>query len=147
MALVVGYDQHPASRAAVLFAGELAGALDVPVHVVHVVDMSDRAAATAEGSGEGEPTPDAEPQHIPGQVGDALDWARVQWTYHLCHGDPAAALLQAADEHAATLIVVGRPQQGIRSMLGHLVGGRVARNLLRHSTRPVAVVPEFAEGR
>lgn len=146
MAVVVGYDRHPASRAAVLFAGELAGALDVPVHVVHVVDMSDRAAANAEGSGDGAHTLDTESPDIPGHVGDALDWARVQWTYDLRQGDPAASLLQAADEHAATIIVVGRPQQGIRAMAGHLVGGGVARNVLRHSTCPVAVVPGFVEG-
>lgn len=145
MAVVVGYDRRPASRAAVLFAGELAGALGVPVHVVHVADISDPPAA-ADSSGDAKPTPHAQPALVPEHVGDALDWAHVQWTYHLRHGDPAAAILHAADEHAATLIVVGRPQQGIRSMFGHLVGGRVARNLLRHSTRPVAVVPEFAEG-
>lgn len=47
MALVVGYDRHPASRAAVLFAGELAGALNVPVHIVHVVDTVDNPISGA----------------------------------------------------------------------------------------------------
>lgn len=142
MVLVVGYDRHPASRAALLLAAELAGGLNVPVHVVHVADMSDEAiSTTGTESGDAEPTVGTAPDH----VGDALDWAHVQWTYSLRYGDPAEALLQAANEHAATMIVVGRPQQGLRSTLGHIVSGTITRNLLRHSTRPVLVVPEFGD--
>lgn len=143
MALVVGYDRHPASRAAVLFAGELAGALNVPVHIVHVVDTVDNPISGAPaGSAEAvERRLDAERQH----VGEALDAVGVQWTYHLLDGDPVSALLKTADECAATLIVVGRPQHGIGPALSHIVTGTVTRNLLRHSTRPVAVVPEFAD--
>lgn len=143
MALVVGYDRHPASRAAVLFAAELAGALQVPVHVVHVVDMSDAAISdTSDGSADAvERRLSTERQH----VGEALDAVHVQWTYHLLNGDPVKALLKTADDCAATLIVVGRPQHGIGPVLTHMVTGTVTRNLLRHSTRPVAVVPEFAD--
>ncbi len=143
MALVVGYDRHPASRAAVLFAGELAGALNVPVHVVHVVDMSDSPiSGTPSSSAEAaERRLNTERQ----RVGEALDAAHVQWTYHLLNGDPVNALLKTADEYAATLIVVGRPQHGIGPALSHIVTGAVTRNLLRHSTRPVVVVPEFAD--
>ena len=112
MALVVGYDRHPASRAAVLFAGELA----------------ERRLNT-------------ERQH----VGEALDAVHVQWTHRVLHGDPVTTLLKAADECAATLIVVGRPQHGLGPVLSHVVTGTVTRNLLRHSTRPVAVVPEFGD--
>ena len=143
MALVVGYDRHPASRAALLFASELAGALNSPVHVVHVVDVSDSPiydspAMSAEAA---QRRLDAEREH----VGEALDAAHVQWTYHLLEGDPVNVLLKTADEYAATLIVVGRPQHGIGPALSHIVTGAVTRNLLRHSTRPVAVVPEFAD--
>lgn len=143
MSLVVGYDRHPASRAAVLFAAELAGALNVPVHVVHVVDMSDSAiSGTSTGSAEAvERRLSAERQH----VGEALDATHVEWAYHLLTGDPVKALLKTADDCAARLIVVGRPQHGIGPALSHIVTGTVTRNLLRHSTRPVAVVPEFAD--
>ncbi|WP_045376778.1 universal stress protein [Mycobacterium kyorinense] len=79
MALVVGYDRDPAGRAALLFAGELAGALGA---------------------------------------------ADLQWTFHQIRGDPAEALLDVA-------------------ALGHIVSGSVARNVLRHSHRPVVVVPEY----
>ena len=143
MALVVGYDRHPASRAAVLFAGELAGALKVPVHVVHVVDLSDNpiSGTSASPAEAAERRRNTERQH----VGEALDAAHVQWTYHLMDGDPVTALLKTADEYAATLIVVGRPQHGIGAALSHILTGTVTRNLLRHSTRPVAVVPEFGD--
>ncbi|HUO39635.1 MAG TPA: universal stress protein [Mycobacterium sp.] len=143
MALVVGFDRHPASRAALRFAGELAGALNVPLHVVHVADLSDSSL--------GEPTPDApeltgrrsDPQQ---HVAATLDPAQVQWTYHRMDGDPVAALLQAAAEHAAEMIVVGRPEQGIGAVFGHIVTGAVARTLIRRSRRPVVVVPEDVDG-
>lgn len=142
MALVVGYDRRPASRAAVLLAGEIAGALTVPVHVVHVVNMSDSPVlATAKRSADADRWLDSDRRH----VGDALDAAHVQWSYHLLKGDPVTAILKAADELAARVVVSVWPQHGIGPALGRFVTGKVARNLLRHSTRPVVVVPEFAD--
>ncbi|MBO0879756.1 MAG: universal stress protein [Mycobacterium sp.] len=132
MALIVGYDRHPASRAALVFAGELAGALNVPVHVVHVLDGSDTTDRDA----------DLERQ----RVADVLGAADLQWTYHRTRGDPAESLLEAADEHSALMLVVGRPQRGVEATLGHLVTGSVTRNVLRHSHRPVVVVPEYGGG-
>jgi len=136
--LVVGYDRHPASRAALVFAGELAGALNVPLHVVHVVDDSDEAdAGRASSAGADGEDLDAERQH----VGDAL--GEVQWTYHRLRGDPVTALLEMTNRHGASMLIVGRPEQGIGAAFGHLITGNVARNLLRRSNRPVVVVPEF----
>lgn len=132
MTLVVGYDSHPASRAALVFAGELAGALNVPVHVVHVADGPDAA----------ERDTDVERR----RVGDALGAADVQWTYQSSPGDPADVLLEAADKHSALMLVLGRPEQGVEATFGHLMTGSVARNVLRHSPRPVVVVPEYMAG-
>jgi len=128
--LVVGYDRHPASRAALVFAGELAGALNVPLHVVHVIDDADD-------TGPGNDDVDAERQHL----ADAL--RAVQWSYHRLSGDPATALLEASNRHGASMLIVGRPEQGIGAAFGHMITGNVARNLLRHSTRPIVIVPEF----
>jgi nucleotide-binding universal stress UspA family protein len=130
MVLVVGYDRHPASRAALVFAGELAGVLNVPVHVVHVVDGPDPRDA------------DLERQ----RVADALGGPDLQWIYHRMTGDPAQLLVKAADEHSAMMLVVGRPERGVEATLGHLVAGSVARNVLRHSRCPVLVVPEYGGG-
>lgn len=138
MALVVGYDRHPASRSALLFAGELAGALNVPLHVVHVADLSDSDLGA-------EPPKPAEDELRP--VRDALESTGVQWTYHRLSGDPVAALIEAASQHAAWMIVVGRPEQGLGATLAHIVSGAVARNLIRRSPRPVVVVPESVNGR
>lgn len=139
MALVVGYGHHPASRAALVFAGELAGALNVPLHVVHVVNEGDDVATLPTGStgfADGEAADR-------GHLGEAFDAAHVQWTYHRLSGDPATVLLHAADQHAASMLIIGRPEQGLGAAVGHIITGNVARNVLRRSTRPVAVVPEF----
>jgi nucleotide-binding universal stress UspA family protein len=134
--LVVGYDRHPASRAALVFGGELAGALNVPLHVVHVVDDADDDA-TSPATGLGGEDLDAERQHVADALGE------VQWTYHRLQGDPVTALLEASNHHGALMVIVGRPEQGIGAALGHMITGNVARNLLRRSNRPVVVVPEF----
>jgi nucleotide-binding universal stress UspA family protein len=136
--LVVGYDRHPASRAALVFAGELAGALNVPLHVVHVVDDADNAVTTpASSAGVAGEDLDAARQHVADALGD------VQWTYHRLRGDPAAALIEVTNQHGASMLIVGRPEQGIGAAIGHIITGKVARNVLRRSTRPVVVVPEF----
>jgi nucleotide-binding universal stress UspA family protein len=143
VALVVGYDRHPASRAALLFAGQLAGALNVPLHVVHVADASDSTL------GAGPPTSADDHQLLRAEqrsVRAALESTGVQWSYHVMSGDRVAALIEAASEHAASMIIVGRPEHGIGATLGHIVSGAVARGLLRRSPRPVVVVPESANG-
>ncbi|MGH3555622.1 MAG: hypothetical protein ACRDT5_24130, partial [Mycobacterium sp.] len=99
-----------AGRAALVFAGEFAGALNVPVHVVHVVDGPGSPAASKVSDRTTERDPDIERQ----RVADAL---------------------------------VGRPEHGVEAALGHIVSGSVARNVLRHSRRPVVVVPEYGGSR
>jgi len=135
--LVVGYDRHPASRAALVFAGELAGALNVPLHVVHVVDDADDADTAPPNSTSRDEDLDAQHQHVADALGD------VQWTYHRLRGDPATVLLEATNQHRASMVIVGRPEHGIGAAFGHMITGNVARNLLRHSNCPVVVVPEF----
>jgi nucleotide-binding universal stress UspA family protein len=138
--LVVGYDRRPASRAALVFAGELAGALNVPLHVVHVVDDADdavTAASTSTSRDTGDR--DAESQY----VADALDPVNVSWTYQRLRGDPGTVLLDTMNEHSASMLIVGRPEHGVGAAVGHLITGSVARNVLRRSNRPVVVVPEF----
>ena len=137
MALVLGYDRHPAGRAALTFAGELAGALNVPLHVVHVI--SDGDDATGGPTNSTSASASDETRHLE----DALDAAHVQYTYHRLTGDPATILLDAANEHSAAMLILGRPEQGLGATVGHIITGNVARNVLRHSTRPVVIVPEF----
>ena len=141
MALIAGYDRHPASRAALAFAAELAAGLKVPLVVVHVADLSDMVIGSEQPTSADDRHAELERQRI-----DALLASDVRWSYTLVGGDPVDALIAAAGQYAATMIVVGRPQQGISATIGHIVSGAVARNLVRRSPIPVAVVPEPADG-
>jgi nucleotide-binding universal stress UspA family protein len=141
VALIVGYDRHPASRAAVLFAAELTAALNVPLAIVHVADLADMIGAEPSASTD-ERHADLERQRIAAVLSN-----EVRWSYALVGGDPVDALIEAASQYAASMIVVGRPQQGISAAIGHIVSGAVARNLMRRSPIPVVVVPESTGGR
>ena len=137
MSVIVGFDHHPASMMAVRCAGELAAALGAHVHVVHVTSVSDGALAT---HGGGESSTPATSDQV--RVTSALDGLNLEWSFHRRDdGDPAHALLEAAAQYDASLIVVGRPEDGIGAALGHMVTGAVARTLIRRSRLPVLVVP------
>jgi nucleotide-binding universal stress UspA family protein len=141
VAVIVGYDRHPASRAALLFAAELTAALQVPLAIVHVTDLSDMIGAEPSQSRD-ERHAELERQRIAAVLSD-----EVRWSYALVGGDPVDALIGAASRYAASMIVVGRPQQGISAAIGHIVSGAVARHLVRRSPIPVVVVPESADSR
>lgn len=137
MSVIVGFDHHPASMVALQRAGDLAAALGTHVHVVHVTSVSDGTLAT---HGGGEPTTAVTSDQV--RVAGALDGLDVQWTFHRRDdGDPAHALLEAASQYDASIIVVGRPEDGLGAALGHMVTGAVARTLIRRSPLPVLVVP------
>lgn len=139
MSLVVGYDQHPISRAAMLFASELAAALDEAVHVVHIVDTPDKpisGAPISTGAGSHEKA-SAERQHVKA----ALDAARVQWTYRVLNGDPVTALLRTADECSARSIVISGCQDEGDPSVDRILAADFMRNLLSRSSFPVVLVP------
>ena len=142
MALIVGYDRHPASRAALLFGAELTAALNVPLAIVHVADLSDMVIGAEPSALTDDRHADLERQRIAAVLSD-----EVRWSYSLVGGDPVDALIEAAAQYSASIIVVGRPQQGISAAIGHIVSGAVARHLLRRSPIPVVVVPESADPR
>jgi nucleotide-binding universal stress UspA family protein len=75
--------------------------------------------------------------HVSGGPRDALDTPPAGPTWELA-GHPAEALLAAADEIEADLIVVGRRGAG---GFGALRLGSVAHQVAEHTTRPLAVVP------
>lgn len=137
MSVIVGFDHHPASMVALRCAGDLAAALGTHMHVVHVTSVSDGALAT---HGGGDSTTPATGDQV--RVAGTLDGLNLEWTFHRRDdGDPAHALLEAAAQYDASMIVVGRPEDGIGAALGHMVTGAVARTLIRRSHLPVLVVP------
>ncbi len=142
-AIVVGFDQHPSSAAALRFAIELSAPLDAHLHVVHIADLDDfpvdpdspdyedaAAAAIADESSEARAL-----------LGDS----QAQWTYYTERGIPAKLLARKADEVEAVMIVVGGSRGGGIAMLERLSGGSVSTTLALHAHRPVVIVPAEAE--
>ncbi|MEU7899119.1 universal stress protein [Nonomuraea sp. NPDC049152] len=135
--LVVGYDRHPAGRAALVTAADLAVRLEASLLVVHVVDLADhpidpdaadwdtraQAAAAAERD----------------EVGVVLADHPLPWTSLTRRGDPARQLLDLAGQHHAMMIVVGAARTGLSA---HLLTGSVVKHLTRHIDRPILIVPD-----
>ncbi|MEZ5120325.1 MAG: universal stress protein [Solirubrobacterales bacterium] len=134
--VVVGYDGSEASRAAITHAVTIARGR--PVVVVHAYeaappDLAGRWRALLE--------PD---RRAAGQaVLDGIllegndELADVDWEARLEPGRPAEAIMRVADELDADAIVVGTHGHGrLEALLGS-----VSHELVRHSTRPVTVLP------
>lgn len=86
--LVVGFDQHPASRAALTYAIDIAGRLNAFLHVAHVVDTDDLPI-------------DPDSNDWEQRIADAVEQERREacamlaamagnWAYHSEEGDPAS---------------------------------------------------------
>ncbi|ULQ51923.1 universal stress protein [Flavihumibacter fluvii] len=59
------------------------------------------------------------------------------WTF-VENGKPVDAILKVADEWEADLIVLGTHG---RAGLSHLIMGSVAEKVIRHSTKPILIIP------
>lgn len=140
-AIVVGFDGTVGSHAALFAAINLAHATHRPVAVVHVEHTQPIAAAgTAMGPGAGAmiEAEDAFAEVCRTNCTEILDAAGVRWTFEIRHGNPADELADAAAEHTATYLVVGR--------LGHhglarLLAGSVSQRLLHHARHPLLIIP------
>jgi nucleotide-binding universal stress UspA family protein len=158
--IVAGYDGGEQAERALARAGELAQVLGAKLVVVSVVRPSRLALAepvladpTLVPSGAAGPTlrggamPVAVPQVEVDEPGEAillLERARgflvprrVEADYVSEVGDPAARLLQIADERNADLIVVGTRHHGL---LERLLGHAVDEQVLRKAHRDVLLV-------
>jgi nucleotide-binding universal stress UspA family protein len=135
--IVLGMDGTEGAARAGLWATELAAAVGARVLVVHVIartwmielsalqldtdDVVKRARAALYG-------PWTQP----------LRDASVEYDAELVNGDPAADLLQLADDRKADLIVIGGTHHtGLR---GAILGG-TAHRIVNRSLIPVVVVP------
>lgn len=144
MNLIVGYDEHPASQAALTFAARLSSWLDAELNVIHVVTLDDYPidpdGADWEADGERELSAEREQARriLEGQGAST-------WTYDIVRGEPVRLLVEACERHDAAMIIVGKPEEGLGAMLGHLVSGSISRGIMHRSKRPVVVVPENHE--
>jgi nucleotide-binding universal stress UspA family protein len=140
-AIVVGFDGTVGSHGALFAAIDLARATGRPVAVVHVEHTPPIAAVgTAMGPGAGAliEAENARAEVCRTICGDILHVAAVVWTFEVRHGNPADELADAAAEHAASYIVVGR--HGHHG-LGRLLAGSVSQRLLHHARHPLLIIP------
>ena len=139
--IVVGLDGSPGSEAAARWCVEMAPLLDADVVAVDVLP----------------PLFGVVPPVVPGAIPMEYDadsrrlFARelddfckpfesagIEYRPMLLEGEPAAMLMQVADDVDAALIVVGRRGRG---GFKALVLGSVPHHLSHHAARPVVVVP------
>ncbi|MDW3215462.1 MAG: universal stress protein [Ilumatobacteraceae bacterium] len=140
-AIVVGVDGTVGSHAALFAAINLALATNRPVVVVHVEHNQPIAAAgTAMGFGAGAmiEAEDSFAEVCRTNCADILDAAGVHWTFEIRRGNPADELADAAAEHTATYLVVGR--HGHHG-LARLLAGSVSQRLLHHARHPLLIIP------
>jgi nucleotide-binding universal stress UspA family protein len=157
--ILVGYDGSEAAKHALTRAAEIAEALHARVVVLAVARPESIPAAQPllEGLGPSlapagptglpvpvEPTPrppETEPedptQRMLEQARAALPIRGVEVDYVSALGDPAEAILEAADEQNADLIVVGSRVHGF---LERLLGGAVDEKVAREAHRDVLLV-------
>ncbi|NDV09404.1 universal stress protein [Rhodococcus sp. IEGM 248] len=137
--LVVGFDSHPASHAALTYALDLAGRLNAFLHVAHIVDIDDMPI---------EPDRDDWEQ----RYADAVEAERTEacamlaalpgnWAYYSREGNPAHLLTTIAEANDALMIVIGTSRGGLMSLLERFVGESVSSKLVHHARRPVLLVP------
>jgi nucleotide-binding universal stress UspA family protein len=137
--LVVGHDEDPQSRTALLVAIDLAGRLGAHLDVVHVVDLRDYPLDPDRDDWESA-SGDAlarSAEHVRAAVSDP----DLSWSYHAWRGDPVHLLATIAEDQDALMIVVGTHGAGFAATLHRMTGGSVSRGLVGHSHTPVLVVP------
>lgn len=135
MSIVLGYDDSPAAQAALEVAIDLAKRLDEQLVLVY--------GAGVPGGVSEEMTAHREALQEIGRkaLAEGVAHARragLEPTIELVSRKPTKALLEAAENHDATFIVVGTSGE---SPMRAAVVGAVAHKLLRRSTRPVLCVP------
>ncbi len=133
--IVLGLDTSPGAERALTVAIRLARSLDVPLVLVHGVAPPGRVGEEA---GEAREAIEELEETVTGPAVAAADAAGVRTVVEVVNDRPAPALVAAADEHDAEVIVVGTWNE---SPLRGLLLGSVAHKLLQLSDRPVLCVP------
>jgi len=137
--IVLGWDLHPNSFAALRFAVVMAQRLDAHLHVVHVVDVDDLPI-----------DPDAwnwEEQLDQRLTEDAttartlLDQLHAHWTYRAARGRPGDVIADLAEETDALMIILGGPRVVDQTIIETLAGQSVSHQLTSQHGRPVLIVP------
>ncbi|WP_048469108.1 universal stress protein [Mycolicibacterium chlorophenolicum] len=138
-ALIVGWDAHRASTAALRFSVILALRLTAHIHVVHTADVDDMPIDPDAADWEKQMT-----ETLAGEENEArrlLDELPASWTYHAGHGDPADLLARVADRYSALLVIIGSPRGGLLSLLDTGLGQSVSHRMIGQRRTPLLLVP------
>lgn len=133
--VVLGLDTSPGARRALETAIRIAGALGVPLVLVHGVEPPGQVG---EEVGEAREAIEELEEAVTRPAVAAAEAAGVRAIVEVVEDRPAPALVAVADEHDAEVIVVGIWNE---SPLRGLLLGSVAHKLLQLSDRPVLCVP------
>lgn len=140
---LVGVDGSDFSDRAITYASERARASGGRVLVAHVIEWSPYTFSTPQENEERHKRREEELGRAHAEIVDPivtrLREQGLEAEGLIRHGHVADTLLQLAQEHAATCIIVGR--SGGSSPLRAKIFGSVASNLVQASDRPVSVVP------
>jgi nucleotide-binding universal stress UspA family protein len=138
--LLVGFDRCPSSQHALRFAITLAAPLNAHLHVAHIIDLED-FPIDPDGDDWVQRFADELAQER-AQACDLLGALPGNWTYSAHHGGQAHTLTTLADADDALMIIIGAARGGLMSSLDRALGVSVSAHLIRHTHRPVLVVPD-----
>jgi nucleotide-binding universal stress UspA family protein len=133
--IVLGYDRSPGADRALKIAIEMAGSFDVPLVLVHGVHPPGGVGEETGVAGQALVELD---ESIAQPAVAAAEAAGVSVVVSVVDERPAQALVDAADEHDAMVIVVGTWTES--PLRGALLGS-VPHKLLQLASRPVLCVP------
>lgn len=139
--IIVGWNQTPASTAALRYAVGLADLLTAHAHVVHVVDIEDIPVDPDSFGWESRFAATLDKEASSAQA--LLDGLEASWTYHILYGrgSPGDSLSAVAEAYHALIVVVGSPRGGLMSFLDGVVGQSVSHRLITRRHIPLLVVP------
>ena len=137
--IIVGVDGSASSERAVRWCAEHAARLDAEVIAVHATStpiyVGKNELPIAPPSAEQQ---DAHRERVEQDWCKALIEAGVPHRVFFMHGSPAAALMRAAVEEDAALVVTGKRGRG---GFGELLLGSTSHQLAHHLDRPLTIVP------
>lgn len=142
-ALVVGHDRQLESLAALNVAKDFADRLNVWLHIVHVVNLSDFPVDPDSADWESYERERLEAEQS--MVVESLQDHPRGWSYYVGRGDPAQRLIRVAEENDALMIVVGSHGKGVRASLGRIIEPAVSHRLIQETQIPVLVVSHAHE--
>ncbi|BAN03515.1 universal stress protein [Ilumatobacter coccineus] len=134
--VIVGVDGSPEAERGMRFAADLAERLDVELVVIHAYGLIGSFGDWRDG-------PEERERQVRAAMAD--DWCAplsqrtgLTWRWECVQGAAVEGLLRAADDIDAAFIVVGSHGAG-HSVSPFL--GSTSQDILRHSHRPVVVIP------